>query len=258
MQKTSFTFNQATSPVYKFGSGPKGILVLHGWGSSIKSWSNLLTQFDPQKFTTYFLELPGFGESTEPNTAWNVDNYVSFVEKFVSELPTPPAYLLVHSFGGRLAIKWLALKSNHSFTKAIFIGAAGIKPRLNFRQKITQTVAPFFKSFAKIPGFKKFYNFVRRLVYKFIGSSDYLNVEGTMKNTFINVIGEDLRGLLNQIKIPVRLIWGKHDSFTPLWMGQVMKNSIKNSELIVLDDAKHGLHLQKPEVLVQNVADFFN
>ena len=140
-----FKYNQAESPVYKYGSGHKVVLFLHGWGSSINSWQSLLSQINKAEFTAYFLELPGFGDSKTPIKAWKVDDYANMVSAFMDTLEVKPDYLVVHSFGGRLALK-LLVNQNNIFKKAIFIGAAGIKPELTKFQKLTKLVAPYFKT----------------------------------------------------------------------------------------------------------------
>jgi pimeloyl-ACP methyl ester carboxylesterase len=186
--KSNFSYNHATSPVYNFGEGPTVLLVLHGWGSSIKSWEPLLEQIDATKFTVYFLELPGFGDSKEPNEGWFVSDYLAFVKKFSQNLN--PTYLLVHSFGGRIAIKWFTEK-DCPIQKAIFLGAAGIKPELNKLQKLSKRIAPYAKKMSKVKFLVPIYKIAQKLIYKIHGSGDYLKVKGVMKKTFLNVIDED-------------------------------------------------------------------
>lgn len=256
-EHNSFTYDHATSPVYTFGSGPNCILVLHGWGSSIKSWEQLLNKIDTALYTVYFLELPGFGKSKEPNRGWHVEDYLTFVKKFVDTLKIKPDYLLVHSFGARIATKWLSQDTN-AFKKAIYVGAAGIKPKLTFFQKFSKNVSPYFSKLSKLKGFSKTYKLCQKLLYKLLGSGDYLNVKGVMKSTFVNVIDEDLTNLLPKIKIPILLIWGEKDSYTPLWMGNLMQQKMQNADLLVIPDGKHGLHLQNPDLIIENIYQFFN
>lgn len=256
-EKFNFSYNHASSPVYKFGTGQSNLLVLHGWGSSIKSWNPLLQTINPDQFTVYFLEMPGFGESKEPNKGWFVSDYLAFIKQFLVEFSIKPEYLLVHSFGGRIAIKWLSEK-DCPIKKAIFMGAAGIKPELNKFQKFTKKIAPYFKKLSKIKFLAPVYKVVQKLIYRLNGSGDYLKVKGVMKKTFLNVIDEDLTPLLSKINVPVRLIWGDNDSYTPLWMGNLMNQKIPNSEIFIIPDARHGLHLQNADVILHHINEFFN
>lgn len=252
MENYKFTYQNTSSPVFKFGQGKSILLVLHGWGSSIKSWQNLLEKIDPKKFTTYFLELPGFGDASLPSTAWGVDEYLDFIKQFLTHYKIKPKYLLIHSFGGRIAIKWLNEK-DCPIKKAIFLGAAGVKPKLNIFQKFTKKFSPSFKFFTR----HKLFRPIRKLIYKLLGGLDYLNAPPVMQKTLIKALEEDLTPLLVTIKIPVHLIWGKHDTYTPLWMGKTMKEMIPSATIITLENAKHGIHLTHPEVVLEQIDSFF-
>ncbi len=233
---------------YTIGTGSKHVLVLHGWNSSIKSWEDFFDKADKENFTFYFPELPGFGDSAPPTEPIGVAEYVKFAQEFMKSLDKKPEYLLVHSFGGRIALKWLA--EGHEFKKAIFVGAAGIKPELPMYKKVVQKLSPAFRFLRKLPVIRKF-------AYKMLGATDYLEAEGVMRETFKRVISEDLSHNLRNVNIPVHLVWGRGDTYTPLWMAKQMKNEIPGAKLTILDEARHGVHMQTPEKLATIVAEFF-
>ncbi len=235
---------------FKFGNGPQKILILHGFGSSIKSWKKLITKFDPTKFTLYFPELPGFGQSEHPPKPWEVKDYTKFVQALIKQENLDLNFLICHSFGGRISIQLLTQDNN--FQKAIFIAAAGIRPKLTFVQKLANKVGPILKP---IKGFKPVQILLKNL-RKLIGAGDYNKVQGTMKQTFINVVNTDLSESLPKIKTPVQLIWGDQDTLTPIYMGQKMKESIPNSELTIYQGKKHGLHLTDPARLHKDITSF--
>ena len=86
------------------GSGEL-VVLLHGWGSNIKLFANLIDLLSV-KYTVIAMDMPGFGESDEPPSAWCVDDYVDFVADFLREIAAPEEVtLLGHSFGGRVIIK---------------------------------------------------------------------------------------------------------------------------------------------------------
>lgn len=249
MEQNKFNYESVNYCYYKVGNGDTSVLVLHGWGSKIESWQKFFEHADKENYTYYFIEMPGFGDSPNPPKAWTVSDYKDFVKTFIKSLQKDIPYLLVHSFGGRIAIK--LLNEKHSFSKAIFVGAAGIKPKLALHKRIVKKLSPFFKMLAKPKVLKKF-------VYKLLGSTDYIEAEGTLKQTFVNVIEEDLSELIPNIKIPVKLVWGKHDSYTPLSMGKKMNTLIADSSLTIIEEARHGVHMQTPQKLAKIVSEFFN
>lgn len=250
MNKHTFTYQSSDYTFYQIGAGSKKVLVLHGWGSSFKSWQHFFNEANKQDFTYYFPELPGFGDSPNPPTPWTVQDYLGFCKAFAEQIQ--PNYLLVHSFGGRIALKWL--NEVNTFGKAIFVGAAGIKPKLRAHQKMVQNAAKVFKPLQKFPPIK----FAKKIATKLIGAEDYQKAEGTLKQTFLNVIAEDLTDNLKNIHIPVELVWGKGDTYTPLWMGMQMNQLIPKSNLTIIDEARHGVHMQTPAKLAKIVENFFH
>ncbi|MHB1907641.1 MAG: alpha/beta fold hydrolase [Nitrososphaerales archaeon] len=64
---------------------------------------------------------------------------------------------------------------------------------------------------------------------------------------------------IQELKVPVLLIWGKNDSVVPLEYGRDLKEKIVSSKLLILNDAGHSAHLDKPgefnEILNDYVAD---
>jgi pimeloyl-ACP methyl ester carboxylesterase len=249
MEPSKFNYGSVNYCYYQFGEGSKHVLVLHGWGSKISSWNRFFELADKSNFTYYFVEMPGFGDSPNPPAEWGVDDYKEFIQSFIKSQQESIQYLLVHSFGGRVAIK--LLNEPHGFLKAIFVGAAGVKPRLPFHKRLVKKISPIFKSIAKS-------NFIKRILYKLLGATDYANAQGTMKGTFIKVIDEDLTGLLPNINIPIQLVWGKRDSYTPLSMAKKMNQLIPDSKLIILKGARHGVHMQTPQKLASITSEFFN
>lgn len=238
--------------LYKYGSGKKEILILHGFGSSIKSWKKLIIKFDPKQFTIHFVELPGFGQSQHPPVPWEVQDYTNFIIQLLQQENLNPKYLVCHSFGGRISIQLLTQK--HNFQKAVFVAAAGIRPRLNIIQKASNKIGPLLKPIKNIKPIQS----LIKLFRKIIGAGDYNKVQGTMKQTFINVVNTDLTESLKDISIPVLLTWGDQDTLTPLYMGQLMHQLIPNSDLNIYKGKKHGLHLTSPVKLHSDIINFID
>jgi len=97
---------------------------------------------------------------------------------------------------------------------------------------------------------------LRKAFYKFIiKKSDYPYVEGVMKETFKNVISEDLSQFTGFIRTPTVIIWGDKDKSTPIEDAYFLNNKIKNSKLIVISNMGHILNRECPEVLVEKILE---
>ena len=108
----------------------------------------------------------------------------------------------------------------------------------------------------KILHFLPYYSFFRKAVYKFIiRKSDYVYVDGVMKQTYLNVIGEDLSFHLPFIKVPTVIIWGDKDESTPIEDAHLINSKIKDSKLVIINDAGHDLNRKQPEILAEKVLE---
>jgi pimeloyl-ACP methyl ester carboxylesterase len=232
------------------------IIFLHGWGGSLQSFDALKKYFIPN-YKVYILDLPGFGESATPFEAWDVERYKSFVLDFAEIHNLDQFIILGHSFGGRIIIK-LVVDKPEKIKAAILCASAGIKPRKKLRQKLFFAIAKLGKKVFRLPVLNKGQNFARKILYKLVKTKDYLNVSGVMKDTFKKVIAEDLEPLLKKIKVPTLIAWGKNDRTTPLEDAYLMHKLVSDSKLVIIDEAKHGVHFQQPEKLAQAIQEFLS
>ena len=81
---------------------------------------------------------------------------------------------------------------------------------------------------------------LRYFLYKIVRESDYLKATPQMKQTMVNLISADLTSELGKITVPTLIIWGRDDKSTPLSDGEIMHKNIKNSKLVIIDNAGHS------------------
>lgn len=58
------------------------------------------------------------------------------------------------------------------------------------------------------------------------------------------------------IQLPVLLIWGKKDNFLLSPMARESINKCAQGKLVVVDDATHWIHLEKPHLFNIDIAGF--
>lgn len=294
MQEKKITINELNINYRSSGNGNIPIVILHGWGIDSDKYSEMAEQL-LLKATEHKLhvkiivpDLPGFGKSNEPEKCWNLDDYVDFTDKFIETttrgngfeliknilknfnlndlssgiLPVkkaqnmPHKFILIgHSFGGRIAVKY-AVKYPEKVENLILTGAAGIKRPLSVKKKIFFLLAKTGKMLFSLPGINIFDKFAKKLLYRAAREKDYNSASPRMKEVMKNVIAEDLTPILNQIKTPTLLLWGRDDHSTPLRDGKIMNEKINGSELTIVDDSNHSLPYQKPEEFADAIMAF--
>lgn len=235
---------------YRNGNG-KPLLILHGWGSESKVMMPVANKLADIR-TCYLLDFPGFGQSDDPPIAWSIDDYADAVEAFILQnLKNEKIDLFVHSFGGRVAIKLLSRKEiSGLFDKIIFTGAAGLKPKRKMSYYLRKYSAKALKmpfSILPYPLREKGLNRLRNsALWKKLGSSDYVQLTGVMRETFVKTVTEYLDPLIPAIDHEVLLLWGENDQSTPLDQANRLDMALKQSALITLKDAGHYAFLEKP------------
>jgi len=237
------------------------LIILHGWGSNKQVMMPLAQQLSSIR-DCYVLDLPGFGNSSLPDRPWNVDDYTDLIEQFIRDLELAPADMLVHSFGGRIALKLCARpEANEMIDKVLITGGAGMKPKRSssyYFKKYTAKLlkAPFqiLPSAIREPALNKLR---QTSVWKMLGSSDYSKLEGVMRETFVKTVTEYLEGCLSKIPHEVLLLWGRNDEAAPLYQGKRMEKGIENAALVVIDHAGHYAFLDRPSHFVSIAKAFF-
>ena len=193
----------------KHGKKDKYLIILPGWGNTRPTFYNIINQFK-KFYTIYIIDYPGFGNSPIINNNLTIYDYADLIKHFIKDNNIDNPSIIAHSFGGRIA-SILIGKEKLEVDKLILIDVAGYKEKLN----------------------------------KIFGSTDYNNLPKCMRNTFKNIINEDLTKYYKSIKISTLIIWGEYDRDTPLKDGKILNKLIRNSALIIYKKRKHFSYLEE-------------
>ena len=226
----------------KIGSG-KVIVCLPGWGNSLTSFANLAQHLQGD-YTILTLDLPGFGSTEAPPTAWGLENHVDFVAEWLKKIGVKKIHSLVgHSYGGAVAITGLSsgiIKSE----KLVLIASAGIRSENAKRLALLKAVTKIGKQPLKLMP-KNWQTRARQKFYGAIGSD--LTLLPHMEATFRKMINQDVQSAAASIKVPTLLIYGSADQVTPLRFGRLLNQAINGSKLEIISGAGHFVHQEQAE-----------
>jgi pimeloyl-ACP methyl ester carboxylesterase len=235
------------------------LLLLHGLGGSIESWSNNIN-FLSTKFRIIALDLPGFGLSDKPKISYSIKFYMSFLEKFIKRIKLNHLFIIGSSLGGHIAVEF-ALKNRKMVDKLILISPAGSLP----------------KSFKGTIELKRYVSIVNARSSRDIGriltsidtsmvNPSYaditfkrLSLPGA-KEAFISALKGSARAQrynnqLEKIDTSMLLIWGKKDRMIPLkFIRPFMEHG--NSRIIIFENCGHRPHVENPRLFNKVVKNF--
>ena len=236
----------------------KPLLILHGWMAKIEAMSPIYQYFRKTR-KVIVLDFPGQGGKSDTLiTAWGVPEYGEMAKKLLESLQIENCDVIGHSFGGRVII-YLSSKYKNLFNKIVLTDAAGVKPKRNLKKLFKIYSYKLTKFFLKIVMAKEKYEAKLAEMRAKKGSSDYaMLTSDVMRETFNKVINLDLTSKLKEINQPTLLVWGENDTDTPLYMAKIMEKNIKDSGIVILENAGHFSYLDNPNKYLLVVDNFLN
>jgi pimeloyl-ACP methyl ester carboxylesterase len=225
----------------KHGEGNPEIIALHGWGRTGADFSRVLAGTN-----ALALHLPGFGSAPPPPEPWSTSEYADHLARALEG--HPPAVLVGHSFGGRVALR-LAARHPACVKALVLTGvpflarSGGAKPHFAFR---------LGKRARKLGLISETRMEELRNRY---GSTDYRAAQGVMRGVLVKAIGEDYFVDAATVCAPVTLVWGENDGPAPLLGAQKSLEYFPQATLRVVPGAGHLLEGNLEEALAQALRD---
>jgi pimeloyl-ACP methyl ester carboxylesterase len=234
---------------YKIGGEGENLLILHGWNGSSDSWRKIIEILEI-KYKVICPDFPGFGKTETPKIPWSLKDFVEWLREFTERLNLKEFFLLGHSFGGRVAIKF-SISHPEKVKKLILVSSAGIRQEWGLKEKIIFQISKIGNAIFSKNHFFRFKDGARNFFYRIARIKDYSRAKGVMKETMKKIVEEDLLPELSKIQKETLIIWGEKDRLVPLKYAFIFKEKIKNSKLEILLKIGHSPHLENPEKLAE-------
>lgn len=231
-----------------WGSEPRRILALHGWGRTHEDFAAALGSLP-----AVAPDLPGFGAAPPPPEAWGSIDYAGFLDLlFTHGDLDPPVVVVGHSFGGRVAVQ-LAASQPERVGALVLTGVPLVRP--------DPATGPRRPPLA--------YRVVRRLARAGLvgdarlerargryGSADYRQAQGVMRNVLVRTVGEEYSEPIAAVAssaLPVEMVWGEDDTETPPAIAQRLAGWTSATTVTFCPGAGHLLPITAPAALRDSV-----
>ncbi len=225
-EKFSIDYVNKKVQCYKWGSGQKKLLLLHGWESHSYWWKRMVTRLLKENdYTIYSLDAPGHGLSQ--GNYVNIPHYSGLIEKMVSEIG-PVHALLGHSLGAFSSVYTLYRLPALPVSKLVVMACPGeVSQFVEYYQSVLSLSDRTMKAIEK--------HFVKAIDH----GPDYFSLK-----VFASTLTQD--GLI---------IHDKEDTDAPYANAVAANQNWKNSRLITTSGLGHNL---KSDELIENVVTFLH
>jgi 2-hydroxy-6-oxonona-2,4-dienedioate hydrolase len=238
------------------------VIFTHGGGPGSTSWNNFLynAQAFSQRYTCYFYDLPGFGDSDcvpvrGPVHSWHAEKFL----KFLDALNIDRVHLVNQSFGGSMAIKVASMAAD----RVDHLVITGSRPVLGGLQtpismtRSRQAVQNYY--FGKdSPSPESMRSLIAELEFYQTDKITDLNVQSRYKvsidprlRAFMSDPAnrgepESLVEQFRNVKARTLIVHGLHDAFGGVDVPLFMVNQFADARLHLVGNAAHHVQTECP------------
>jgi pimeloyl-ACP methyl ester carboxylesterase len=242
------------------------IIFIHGFSSNVHTWEYYLQELG-KSYPIVAFDIPGFGFSSKPEISYTREGFVEILDKLVNYYKFNYVILIGNSMGGEISLRY-SLKYPNKVKKLVLIDSAGLIPRKELPVFLQKGVVFFAENF----------NFVfrNRFAISYMLKSAFYNKDvvderkvdlyyyplktagginahkSLLRSTYNQITKEEM----NALQIPTLIIWGQNDTWISLKYGYEFKNSLPNSQLIILPECGHVPQEEKPEESLFYIKEF--
>jgi len=252
------------------------VLFIHGLGSSgyIEWRFNLETAAATHR--VFAPDLPGFGRSDKPRARYGIPYFTRFIERYLESRHLSSAAVVGASLGGRIALE-LTLERPRLVSKLVLINSLGLgrpNARVSYGLVTIPRVGEAVMGMARDALRWAPPSWIRSFAGRYTGSS--ADPKRLMDDTYLDQLRElyaaegyhdaylttirslvspralfgaqyDLTNRLNELNVPVQLIWGADDPLFPVAHASRAHALIARSRLAVIEGAGHTPQAERPE-----------
>ena len=264
------------------GTG-KPLLLIHGFGASIGHWQKNIPVLAEEGYRVFALDLLGFGASDKAPLDYTLELWRSLIRDFWAEQIGEPTIYIGNSIGALLA---LMLVIDHPETAAggvLINSAGGLNHRPGDLNPILSLVMGGFTKLINSPltGSLIFNTIrrksqIRRTLYQVYRDRNAVTDELVemlyqpscdpgAQRVFASVLtapaGTTPEELLKQLNLPLLVIWGEKDPWTPVTGAKIYQDLAQNNSDVrfeIVPDAGHCPHDENPTAVNARIIEWLS
>jgi pimeloyl-ACP methyl ester carboxylesterase len=266
------------------------VVFIHGLGSSSYMEWRYNLEATGLRHRVFAPDLPGYGRTEKPRARYSIPYFARFVERYIEDRGLRSAAIVGASLGGRVALE-VVLERPDLARKLVLVNALGLgKPQVRMAQmayglvtipRVGEAVMRFTRGALQWAS----PSLIRRVAARYAGTSS--DLERAMDDSFLADLRElyatdefhnaylatvrslvnpralfggqhDVTTRLNEIKVPLQLIWGADDPLFPVAHATRAHGLVEHSRLAVIEGAGHSPQAERPEEFNRVLLNFLN
>ena len=234
---------------YEIAGSGLPIILLHGIGSNARSWRRQLAAFSAA-YQVIVWDAPGFGKSEDlPGQVPSIRVFADSLKGLMNSLGLKSAVVLGHSLGGLIAQEFY--RTYPQSVRALILAdtTQGRSGNLEERLRMIRTMSPQQLARERAPKLLS-KNAAPELVEEAIAIMSEVRRPG-YEFAAIAMASADMRGVLDNMQVPLLMIWGVEDQITPLWPAWPASARVE-----LIPNAGHLCYAEQPDVFNAAVLDF--
>ena len=274
----TININSETIAYTDEGKGERTLLFVHGLSSNLDSWKKNIQGLTGD-YRCVAIDLPGYGKSSRIKTDYSLAEYADILNAIADKMELKNVILVGHSMGGQIAMHSV-LKYPKTYEKLILIAPAGIEtfteqeatimktaytPAMVVNTSDDQILANYKMNFHSFPEDAQAM-VDDRVAMK--SAEDFPDYAETVVNNIHAMLEEPVINKIENIEIPVLMIFGKNDMLIPnkyFHPSESIESLVKTSEekfkeleVKTIDEAGHFVNFEKAEKVNEEIRDFLN
>ena len=235
------------------------VVFSNSLGTDLRMWDAQVPAFS-ERFRVVRYDGRGQGSSETPKGPYTMEELGGDALAVLDALDIERAHICGISMGGMVAL-WLAARHPERLGRAIYANTAakiGTDEMWDARIEAVRSggvgavrdgvLARFFSDSSRC---------APQVIRSISETLDSASPEGYVE--LCSAIRDaDLRDLVASIRIPSLVVAGAHDAATPPSEASWLHHEIRESELVVIDDAAHLSSVEQPDRFNQAVLDFLD
>lgn len=253
---------------YKHTGSGQPLVFFHGIPTNSSLWDGVIYSLS-REYSIYAFDLLGFGKSSRAGSnLLDIKSQADFFREVLSSLKIQNPIICGHDYGGGIA-QYFAVYERSSVRAVILIDSvcydlwpiellsAENTVRTLFEHLPVDIVHELFEKYISGGLYNK--DKAPDVVKKYSG---FIENEKAINN-FLEIIKsfdykytQEIVPLLHKIRIPVLILWGRHDTYLKPSCAYRLNEDIRRSTIKIIDDGGHFLPEDQPKEVAQSIDSF--